>query len=58
LAVRLLQLAIAGNYCAEEAFNHDPLLVKLRTYPDFDRLQADSHTCQKQFLARRDQPVP
>jgi hypothetical protein len=58
LAVRLLQSAISGNYCAEEALANDPLLDKLRAYPEFEGLQTSSRNCLKKFLAERGQREP
>jgi TolB-like protein len=49
-ATELLRSAIAQNYCATEALQHDPLLDKLRPYPEFETLQALSRQCQSSFL--------
>jgi tetratricopeptide (TPR) repeat protein len=57
-AVRLLQAAINQNYCAAEAFTNDPLLQKLRAYPEFKQLREASDACLKRFLAARDQQAP
>jgi hypothetical protein len=53
LAARLLKSAIDQNYCATEALQRDPLLAKLRYYPEFDALTAASTECHKKFLAGR-----
>jgi hypothetical protein len=55
VATRLLQAAIDGNYCSTEALEYDPLLDKLRAYPEFDRLRASSKECMRKFLAQRGQ---
>ncbi len=56
-AARLLQSAIGDQYCATDAFANDPLLDKLRPYPEFQRLQSASKDCMKRFLADRGQRV-
>jgi len=53
-SVRLLQSAIAQNYCAYAALQSDPLLAKLRGSPEFNRLLSEANECQKKFLAERD----
>ena len=50
-AVSLLRKAIGRNYCAGEALAEDPLLQKLRLYPQFEQLRAASQECLKRFLA-------
>jgi len=57
-AARLLRKAIAQNYCASEALSADPLLQKLRPYPEFDQLLSASQSCQKRFMEERGQHVP
>jgi serine/threonine protein kinase/TolB-like protein len=49
-AVALLSSAIRQNYCATEALQQDPLLEKLRLYPEFEQLRAASRDCQSNFL--------
>ena len=58
MAARLLQKAIAQNYCAGEALVADPLLQKLRPYPEFDQLRKASQSCQKRILEERGQHTP
>jgi hypothetical protein len=53
-AVRLFKSAIAKNYCAFTALQTDPLLVKLRTTPEFGSLLSAAKECQQKFLAERD----
>ena len=45
-AIRLLTAAIEHNYCAHEALQTDPLLVKLRGTPEFNGLQSAAKQCQ------------
>src|SRR5581483_7808028 len=51
LAITLLRSAIAQNYCASSALQADPLLVKLRRFPEFYELQSLANQCQTRFLA-------
>ena len=53
-AVRLLKSAISKNYCSFTALQTDPLLVKLRSTPEFGALLAAAKECQKKFLEERD----
>jgi hypothetical protein len=53
-ALRLLKSAIAKNYCSFTALQTDPLLVKLRSTPEFGPLLYAAKECQKKFLAERD----
>jgi hypothetical protein len=57
LAARMLRSSIAQNYCATEALDKDPLLSKLRYYPEFSQLRSAAGDCQKKFLAGRGQHV-
>jgi TolB-like protein len=57
MAARLLQKAISKGYCSVEALSADPLLQKLRGYPEMDQLSAASQNCLKRFLAVRSQHV-
>jgi len=52
--VRLLNSAIARNYCAYSALQSDPLLAKLRGTPEFSQLLSDAKECQKKFLAEHE----
>ena len=53
LAVRLLQAAVAQNYCAREALDADPLLVRLRESPQFAELKRASEACVARFREMR-----
>ncbi len=53
IAVKLLRSAIDENYCSTEALRYDPLLAKLRAYPEFDQLRNAAQECQHRFLAGR-----
>jgi len=47
IALRFLQKAVAENYCAYSGLQSDPLLVSLRSEPDFKTLVANAGGCQK-----------
>jgi eukaryotic-like serine/threonine-protein kinase len=51
-AVRLLRAAIQQNYCAYEALQTDPLLVKMRGTPEFVELRSLAKECQQNILHR------
>jgi serine/threonine protein kinase/Tfp pilus assembly protein PilF len=53
-ALHLLKSAIANNYCAFTALQRDPLLVKVRSTPEFGPLLSAAKECQQKFLAERD----
>jgi hypothetical protein len=53
LAMRLLQSAIAQNYCSTSALESDPLLIKLQNLPEFAPLRRAAHECQQRFLESR-----
>jgi len=46
-ALHLLQSAIENNYCAYDNLLTDPLLAKLRSDPDIDKLLTAAHQCQE-----------
>jgi serine/threonine protein kinase len=46
-AIHLLQSAIENNYCAYSNLLTDPLLSKLRSDPDIDKLLTSAHECQE-----------
>jgi serine/threonine protein kinase/TolB-like protein len=48
-AVKLLRSAIQANYCAAQALERDPLLAKLRIYPEYQELRAAAAECQRRF---------
>jgi hypothetical protein len=52
-AIRLIKSAIAKNYCSFTALQTDPLLVKLRSTPEFGQLLSAAKECQKKFLEER-----
>ena len=54
-ALRLLRSAIEHNYCAYQALQSDPLLMKLRSTPEFSELLSAARECQNRFLKQRDQ---
>src|SRR5439155_15235866 len=49
-ALRLLEMAVHGNYCAYPAMDSDPLLAGLRTTGEFQKISAAAIDCQKKFL--------
>jgi eukaryotic-like serine/threonine-protein kinase len=49
-AVRLLRASIQQNYCAYQALQTDPLLVKLRGTPEFNELRSLAKQCQNVLL--------
>jgi DNA-binding winged helix-turn-helix (wHTH) protein/TolB-like protein len=53
-ALRLLHSAIAGNYCAYQTLQLDPMLTKLRGTAGFRELLSEAKECQGRFLAERD----
>ena len=55
VALRLLKASIEGKYCAYEALQKDPMLVSLRSSPEFSQLLAAAKQCQDNFLAERNQ---
>lgn len=55
LALRLLQRAIAKNYCSYSALELDPLLASLREMREFENLRAAARECQRKFLIGRAQ---
>jgi eukaryotic-like serine/threonine-protein kinase len=46
-ALHLLESAIENNYCSYSNLLTDPLLAKLRSDPDIDRLLTAAHQCQE-----------
>jgi serine/threonine protein kinase/tetratricopeptide (TPR) repeat protein len=54
-AVRTLKSAIAGNYCAYEALQKDPLLAPIRGMPEYTQLLSEAKQCRDTFLAERNQ---
>lgn len=56
-ARQLIATAISHKYCAYEALKRDPLLVRLRTTPEFSGLLSVAKQCQDTFLAERNHSV-
>jgi len=54
-ALRELQKAIHGSYCAYPAMDKDPLLGAIRSRPEFAGLRDAAIECQQNFLAHRQQ---
>jgi len=50
-ALHLLQSAIDNNYCSYDNLLTDPLLAKLRSDPDIDKLLTAAHQCQEAVRA-------
>jgi eukaryotic-like serine/threonine-protein kinase len=50
-ALHLLQSAVDQNYCAHENLLNDPLLAKLRTDTDFDKVLTAAGACQQAVLS-------
>ena len=54
-ALRLLQSAINGNYCAYTAMQKYPMLAPLRNAPEYGQLLAAAKQCTDNFVAQREQ---
>ena len=54
-ALHLIRIAIEQNYCALSALEHDPLLSKLRSTPEFADLLKAARSCQQPVLAQAGQ---
>ena len=52
-AFRLIKSAIDRNYCATDALQSDPLLVKFRGSSEFSQLVSAAKACQDKFRAER-----
>jgi hypothetical protein len=52
-AIRLLRMAIEGNYYAYNPLMKDPLLAKLHTAPEYKKLLDAARSCQEPILALR-----
>jgi eukaryotic-like serine/threonine-protein kinase len=57
-ALHLLQSAVEQNYCAHENLLSDPLLVKLRTDTEFDKVLTSAGICQESVRAAGNAPIP
>ena len=53
-AFHMLQSAIGQNYCSYENLLSDPLLAKLRTDADFDKVLTAARACQEAVRAETD----
>jgi len=54
-SLRLLKLAIDGNYCSYPAMDLDPFFAKMRTVPEFAKVRAAGIACHENFVANREQ---
>jgi serine/threonine protein kinase/lipoprotein NlpI len=57
IAFAFLRQAVAGNYCAHQALQSDPLLANVRTDPDFRRIVQTAAECQQKFAAAQGMPA-
>ena len=57
-ALHLLQSAVGQNYCAHSNLLMDPLLAKLRSDPEFDKVLTASGSCQEAMRAVAATPPP
>jgi TolB-like protein len=56
IALAFLRQAVAGNYCAHQALESDPLLAGVREDVEFHRIVQAAAECQQKFaMAPRDQ---
>jgi hypothetical protein len=53
-SLRLLKLAIDGNYCSYPALDLDPFFDKIRTAPEFSKVRAAGIACHENFVANRE----
>ena len=49
IAFEFLRQAVAGNYCAHQALQFDPLLASVRGDPDFRQIVQAAADCQQKF---------
>jgi hypothetical protein len=52
-ALRLLRLAVEGNYCSWPAMDSDPFFAGVRAMPEFAAIRAAGIAYQQNFLAAR-----
>lgn len=57
-ALRELQKAIQGSYCAYPAMDNDPLLDEIRSRPEFANARQAGIECQQSFLVHRQKVDP
>jgi DNA-binding winged helix-turn-helix (wHTH) protein/TolB-like protein len=53
-ALRMLELAIDGNYCSYPTMDRDPLFEKLRNNPSFAKIRAAAAACHEDFVTNRE----
>jgi DNA-binding winged helix-turn-helix (wHTH) protein/TolB-like protein len=53
-ALRLLKLAIDGNYCSYPTMDLDPFFGKMRAVPEFAKVRAAGMSCHENFIANRE----
>jgi tetratricopeptide (TPR) repeat protein len=58
IALQMIGRAIQQNYCSYSALQSDPLLTKLHSVPQFDKLLTAADNCQKAASATPDVPQP
>jgi eukaryotic-like serine/threonine-protein kinase len=49
IALAFLRQAVAGNYCARQALESDPLLARVREDAEFHRIVETARECQQKF---------
>jgi len=54
IAYAFLRQAVAGNYCAHEALQSDPLLAGVRGNAEFQQIVQAAADCQKKFAAAQE----
>ena len=54
IAFAFLRQAVAGNYCAHQALQSDPLLAGVRGDAEFHQIVQAAADCQKKFAAARE----
>jgi TolB-like protein len=54
IAFAFLRQAVAGNYCAHQALQSDPLLAGVRGDAEFHQIVRAAADCQKKFAAARE----
>ena len=55
IAIKMLQSAVAGHYCAYEGLQNDSAWAKLRGTAEFNALLSSAKKCQDDFMAQRSQ---
>ena len=53
ISFAFLRQAVAGNYCAHQALQSDPLLASVRGDAEFHQIVEAAADCQKKFAAAR-----